>query len=181
MRQAYKWRMPDVFLVDLIKRSNSFSDVATGLGFPNNGSGIRKAKQMCTGFSTTHFGKPRYKCERLNKNCPVCNKEFVTPASPAKSKATCSYACANKFFRKGPEVRSPKNYRTVCFANNKKKCAVCEESLIVEVHHMDEDRDNNNPDNLVPLCPTHHQYWHSRYRNLIEERVYEFIRVRATR
>lgn len=48
---------------------------------------------------------------------------------------------------------------------------MCKENLVVEVHHMDENHENNDIKNLVPLCPTHHQYWHSKYRYLIEEQV----------
>lgn len=60
-----------------------------------------------------------------------------------------------------------KNYRTICFANHEKKCIVCGETKIVEVHHLNENRKDNSPDNLVPVCPTHHQYIHSRYKNLV--------------
>jgi len=55
-------------------------------------------------------------------------------------------------------LKNNKNYRTICFNYHKKKCVCCEESLIVEVHHFDENKENNSPDNLIPLCPTHHRY-----------------------
>ncbi len=40
---------------------------------------------------------------------------------------------------------------------------------------MDENHENNDPQNLVPLCPTHHAYWHSRYRFLIENQVVAWV------
>lgn len=41
------------------------------------------------------------------------------------------------------------------------RCTVrrCNEH-IVEVHHVDENRENNNPDNLVVLCDKHHKLAH---------------------
>ena len=53
---------------------------------------------------------------------------------------------------------------------------VCGEDKIVTVHHMDGNHQNNDITNLVPLCPTHHQYWHSKYRNLIREKVELYLK-----
>lgn len=48
---------------------------------------------------------------------------------------------------------------------------ICGEDKIVTVHHWDFNHGNNEPSNLIPICPTHHQYLHSRYKVLIEEQV----------
>lgn len=45
---------------------------------------------------------------------------------------------------------------------------------IVEVHHYDGDRNNNELSNLIPLCPTHHRYWHSKHRSEIKDLVDNF-------
>jgi hypothetical protein len=108
------------------------------------------------------------------KLCKVCNspiKNFKT------SKGTCSRSCANKLFRTGENHGNWKQdrYQTTCFAHHDKKCVVCNEDKIVEVHHLDHNKSNNNPENLIPLCPTHHQYWHSRYRVIIEDIVFDYI------
>ena len=66
-------------------------------------------------------------------------------------------------------------YRSTCFYYHKKRCVVCDEYNIIEVHHLDENHENNSSDNLIPLCPTHHKYWHSRYRHLIEKQVLNYI------
>lgn len=47
--------------------------------------------------------------------------------------------------------------------------------FIVAVHHYDENHSNNDPKNLVPLCPTHHQYLHSRYAGLIKDKVNDYV------
>ena len=105
------------------------------------------------------------------KTCPVCR------ASYSKSGATCSYACANTYFKSG--VNNPNwkdsRYKTTCFAYHDKVCIVCGESKIVEVHHVDENHDNNSPNNLVPLCPTHHQYYHSRYKDEVAPIISAYI------
>lgn len=113
---------------------------------------------------------------RIKKTCPVCGVEFEVPPHQ-KKKVTCSRRCSNTHFRSGPNNPNwkDKNYRSTCFHYHEKKCIVCGEDRIVEVHHYDGNKDNNDPKNLVPLCPTHHQYWHSRHRYLIKEKVDNFI------
>lgn len=109
----------------------------------------------------------------VHKICPVCGTDFVTTKSDDST--TCGYACSNVFFK---ELRhpNPTNYRTICFRHHKKECVVCGENIVVDVHHMDENHDNNAPENLIPLCPTHHKYWHSGHRHLIEGKVYSYIK-----
>ena len=51
---------------------------------------------------------------------------------------------------------------------------ICGEDKIIDVHHYDENKKNNSKENLIPLCPTHHMYWHSKYKFIIEETVNEY-------
>lgn len=98
---------------------------------------------------------------------------------PQRSAYFCSRSCANHRGEglKWAEKREHDltHYRSICFAHHEKKCVVCEERKIVTVHHLDEDHTNNNPENLIPMCPTHHQYWHSRYRSDVEDIVRLYI------
>jgi hypothetical protein len=107
------------------------------------------------------------------KKCVVCD----SPIKNYKVNTTCGYSCSNKLYRSGPNNGSWKDdyYRTTCFYYHKKECVVCKESNIVEVHHLDENQKNNDPSNLIPLCPTHHQYWHSKYKHLVQHIVEEYI------
>lgn len=113
----------------------------------------------------------------LNPNnlrpCPVCS----VPIKQYREALTCSTSCANTLLRTGVSNPNWKEsaYVTTCFHYHAKKCAVCDETRIVEVHHLDHNRENNSPDNLIPLCPTHHKYWHSRFRVLIEDAVYAYL------
>lgn len=106
--------------------------------------------------------------------CPVCNK-----IKSSLSNTTCSNSCANTHFRSGinnPNYNenSPTAYIKICFSHHKKQCIICEEDNIVAVHHFDEDHSNNSPENLIPLCPTHHQYFHSKYRYLVEAQIISY-------
>ena len=108
--------------------------------------------------------------------CPKCG------VLKHPSKQTCSTSCYNSLYRSG--VNNPnyspesiKNYRTTCFIHHERKCCICEWDLIVEVHHYDGDRTNSSPENLIPMCPNHHQVWHSKYRSSIEEQVLDYIKL----
>lgn len=108
------------------------------------------------------------------KLCEVCNAPIK---DYKKSKGTCSHSCSNKFFktlRNKPEKY--KNYVTICFSFHKKECIVCKENKIVAVHHYNEDHYDNRIENLVPLCPTHHQYMHSQFKCEIVEIVDNYVK-----
>lgn len=109
---------------------------------------------------------PEY-IKKYTKDCPECKKPFLVIGKDLNVRSTCSYTCANTFFEKGHKIRHLKQYRTICFRWHAKQCVVCREKNIVTVHHFDENRENNDPTNLIPLCPTHHQYCHSRFKKLI--------------
>lgn len=103
--------------------------------------------------------------------CPICNKIKTN-----LSNVTCSNSCANTYFRSGVNnpnynENSPTAYIKICFSYHKKECIICGEDKIVAVHHFDENHTNNDPSNLIPLCPTHHQYFHSKYRYLVESQI----------
>ena len=121
---------------------------------------------------------------QLNSNlleyriCPSCGNKFSVKRY--KKKVTCSNSCSNRHFRSGQNATNWKEdvdvgYRTVCFRHHEKKCVYCGEDKIVTVHHYDHNHDNNAPPNLIPLCPTHHQYVHSRYRYIVQPIIDEYI------
>jgi hypothetical protein len=106
--------------------------------------------------------------------CVVCNKPIK---NYKHSKGTCSKSCANTHFKSGLGNGNWKGerYTTLCFVHHKKKCVVCGEEKIVAVHHYDLNHNNNEPSNLIPLCPTHHQYVHSRYKDEVQSIIDEYI------
>ena len=108
------------------------------------------------------------------KLCPVCG------APSRKGNETCSNSCSNTHNRSGtnhPNWKYGGNYRKVCFEAHGHKCLICDETNIIEVHHIDHNRLNNAVDNLVPLCPTHHAYWHSGFKSLIEVQISTYLKI----
>ncbi len=112
------------------------------------------------------------------KNCKKCGDEFLWYGR-RNTKAYdqfnfCSVSCRN-FRGKGLDwAGTITNYRTICFSYHEKKCVCCPETKIVEVHHYDKNSFNNDPDNLIPMCPTHHQYVHSQHAYLVEGEIDTF-------
>lgn len=108
------------------------------------------------------------------KYCEVCGTQLKKPW-PAK---TCSYRCSNILQPRGYSTywtEDKLNYRTICFRYHGKQCIICNESTVVAVHHVDGNSSNSDPENIVPLCPTHHQYMHSKHRHLIEKDINTYL------
>ena len=163
-------------LLDLIANSHSKSDAIINLGWPQNGTSARRLQRLIDKFDVVPAYKPRpRKWPTYVKQCPVCEKEFTAQKGHPKEKATCSYGCANTHFRSGLNHPNIANYQTICFAVHGKCCIICGEANIVAAHHYDHDHSNNETTNLVPLCPTHHQYVHSRFACLIKDQVDAFV------
>lgn len=172
-------------LEEEIKKCSSLTQFCKILNLHPNGYGMKKAKEIIlqNGLDSKHFNKnlkAKIKYEVIEKACPICGVKFKTQKrSDKREKKTCSYSCSNTFFRSGKDNPNWKEistqYRSKCFEYHKKECVICKEEKVVEVHHIDEDRNNNDIFNLVPLCPTHHKYWHSEYKSEIEETIKNYI------
>ncbi len=117
---------------------------------------------------------------KVSKYCLNCG-ELCLPNNGytyhKKHKGTCSVSCSNSYFRSGPSNPNWKedNYTTTCFYHHGKKCLKCGEEKIVGVHHVNGIHTDNRPENLVPLCPTHHQYIHSRYKYEVQPIVDKYL------
>ena len=142
-----------------------------------------KSCQYCFSmYSKANIAKHEDACKSNPDNkkiCPVCKKEYT------KDGETCSYSCSNTYFRHrnkgGFQYKTDEHliennrYRDLCFRHHGKACIVCGENKIVAAHHINEDHDDNRPENLVPLCPTHHQYVHSRYKDEVMPYIEQFL------
>lgn len=106
------------------------------------------------------------------KLCEVCNN----PIKDYKhTKGTCSHSCSNVKFKNVRNKDERLGYRALCFRYHEMKCVVCNEHKIVAVHHYNENHNDNDPANLIPLCPTHHQYVHSKYKDEVQPIIDEYI------
>ena len=149
-----------------------------GISWPRRSISYIKCVYCDKEMSNTVIKRHELACylnpENLN-HCAVCGKVLKN-----YKQKTCGSSCANIHFRSGENNGNwkgiqPHDYRRICFKYHEKKCIYCGESKIVAVHHNDHNRNNNNPENLIPLCPTHHQYIHSRYVNEVQPTVNEYI------
>lgn len=161
----------------------NYSDVLRKLKLHINGTTTRACREYIkyNNLDISHFDKKRRKMQKYKfilKKCPVCSNEFETKNN-RDEKTTCSHSCANTHFRSGENNpnwgNAGKAYRTICFKYHDKKCIVCGEENIVAVHHYNHDHDDNSPENLIPMCPTHHQYAHSKYNHLISNILDNYV------
>jgi len=178
---------------NIIKECNSLSDFCKKINFNVNGSGYKKAKKIILDYNLdiSHFDNgvsKKVKHIEIKKICPVCKNEFFTKNNK-REKTVCSRSCSNTYFRSGVNNANYKSidnynnrssqfaikYRKICFENHEHKCVVCGENKILDVHHFDGNKFNNDVNNLIPICATHHNYLHSKYKDEIIDKVIEYI------
>jgi hypothetical protein len=168
---------------DIIKNSKTKSQAVRSIYGYDNGTSRRKFEKLIkeNEIDISHLTKQPFIYERKIKDCPVCGNKFETMVNHKREKTTCSHSCSNTYFRSGENnpnygnLSGEKNhYRRICFEHHTKECVVCGENKIVSVHHYDENHNNNSIENLVPLCPTHHQYVHSKYKDEVIGKIDEY-------
>jgi len=119
---------------EIILSSYSIGDLTLKLFGKRNNSYQEKALRILekNGFSVDIFeGKNKsQRYERTLKNCPVCQKEFLTLLGHKKEKKTCSIACSNSLNPK--RIKNPVKKKRVYPPGhnqiNKKKekeCIIC--------------------------------------------------------
>jgi hypothetical protein len=87
--------------------------------------------------------------------CPMCKKEYVTTKSD--NRKTCSKECGNKY--RGRPKAAVRLIKTETLTS----CSLCgydKHINILERHHIDRDRTNNNLSNILILCPNCHAEVH---------------------
>lgn len=115
--------------------------------------------------------------ERLKLNCASCNKEFFRTEKrlqlSKKGFNFCDRKCKEKAQQIGGiEEIQPSHYGdgTPTYAERAfrfygEKCTDCEVTFkpLLEVHHIDGNRDNGSIDNLEVVCKNHHLLRHLKY------------------
>jgi len=124
-------------------------------------TGIKAHKESC-------YLNPKNK-----RDCPLCE----TPIKNFRENKTCSRHCGAILGRLTiSNGDTQTNYRTICFHHHGHKCLVCNEDLFLIAHHVNGDRTNSEPENLIPLCHTHHLYIHHYvYHYILKECIDEYI------
>lgn len=117
--------------------------------------------------------KKSHPAHLIAKECAYCGKVFYIPKSKERPMMFCCrkhkdlaqrLESGTKFdcirpdhYNTGKGISS---YRQKAFRNYEHKCAICgwnEDIDILEVHHIDSNRENNDLNNLIILCPTCHK------------------------
>ena len=136
-------------------------------------------------YTSEYKQKQEAKVDRLfgpimdhQKECQCCGKMFIfngrLKTKQYENTKFCSRSCANN--RQQWWNDNASHYRTIGLQHHDKKCAICGFDRIVAIHHIDEDKKNNNPKNLVPLCPNHHAMVHSKWKFEIQPLINEWLR-----
>ncbi len=140
-----------------------------------------KARHSIQIYCSKHCSsRGKAKSSPITISCAVCNKSFERYLSDLKNSKSgiyfCSRACKGKAQRIGtqiPEILPPHYgkstaYRALAMRNKEKICERCgyqDIPEILEVHHRDQNRSNNELSNLEILCPTCHAEVHYKFRN----------------
>jgi hypothetical protein len=118
----------------------------------------------------------------LNKNqftliCQFCNKEYSVCKSRINKSRHCSRKCHNTAISreyKHSGINSPhwkggiQTYRKF----KKSNCETCNSINHLDVHHIDENRYNNNLSNLITLCRSCHKKTHGQKRDINGKFIY---------
>ena len=117
---------------------------------------------------------PQYK--RVEHVCGTCGKTFlIAPRRLAGGKRYCSSVCGQKAKSARLKTLEP-NYKGALsngtlkdfvLERDGRKCKVCGFSSVIEVHHVTprSKGGKHRQENLITLCPNHHEMAH---RNMID-------------
>lgn len=149
----------------------------------NKGRG-KFCTHKCSLLYRNYQQKGKIKTVRIRVNCAWCSKEFdVLPKRLAKSKSGllfCSRKCKDEAQCIGgiQAIQPPhydngeSDYRKIAHHHLLYKCVHCgyDRFPILECHHKDSNRNNNQLENLEWLCPNCHDEQHyiqrtGRWRN----------------
>ena len=115
--------------------------------------------------------------KKHQKVCSCCGEEFIFEGRLNTKKYDltkyCSRSCANN--RQEWWNENATHYRTIALQNHDEKCAICGFDKIVAIHHIDENKKNNNPKNLIPLCPNHHEMVHSKWKFEVQPFIEKWV------
>ena len=151
----------------------------------SNASGNFCCRECYRLYQTTLVGSLNNHSTRIEVECPNCGKPFM--ALPSKIKANINVFCSNKCRHeyhhnyiegekncnwKGGASRKRGNFEEVKrkHFSGTRFCAMCGTTKHVHIHHIIPYRltQDNSPDNLIPLCRSHHKSVESRTLGFIE-------------
>ena len=127
-------------------------------------SKVREEGNYC---SKECYGKAKTAKHAVTRKCDYCGADVTMPKSKrAVGACYCNKSCAAKAKTGNKSsqwsggassyrVRGLREYGAKC-----NRCGYCEHEKVLQVHHVDHDRSNNEIDNLEVICPTCHSVEH---------------------
>lgn len=112
-----------------------------------------EAKGLCRKcYLKTSWKPKKIVCKRCKRSMPMHARDL------------CG-GCYNFVFHldKAKAWSQMKNYGLDYEAYKKitERCIICGFDKIADLHHLDENKNNNSKENLIGLCPNHHQMVHN--------------------
>ena len=154
--------------------------------------GVDLSCPQCGEMFTTRIDQPSKFCskacgtkfsnKKISLNCSACGKEFERTCSKLKNSKSgyqfCSRSCKDVSQKIGgiKEIMPPHYGTGSTVYRNKfedcelicKRCGYKEFTCSVDIHHIDENRNNNDIINLIPLCKCCHLALHNKKWKLEE-------------
>jgi len=131
-------------------------------------------------------GKARQRGYKIK--CPKCGLERIVRNDFKYKTKLCKHCSTSEIYKKIGKETGPLKYKNGIGSFRKKalkyfspKCFICKEENIkkIDVHHIDQDRTNNDITNLIPLCKSCHRYIHNYLRKgLIHKEAIEAIKLK---
>ena len=134
-------------------------------------------KFCCRSCSSRYTSRKRSEAKPLNCECAYCGKRFYRNSAKKKVSKSGVYFCCREHkdlaqrlefglteIHPGHYGTGTRNtYRKIALRNLPNQCNRCGYSkvtAVLQVHHTDRDRSNNQVENLEVLCPTCHEVEH---------------------
>jgi len=100
----------------------------------------------------------KYSWKRKKIICKNCKRERFHKAFGLCS--TCHIKLHHYDKTKNYNYRKYHNVSIELYKEKTKECVLCGFNKIVDLHHLDKNLKNNNPSNLIGLCPNHYKTLH---------------------
>ncbi len=135
-----------------------------------------KEKEIHTKDGWCNYCYRKYRWEQKKIICKRCKKERFH-----HGKGMCP-GCYNSTFHienvKDWNARRYHNIEPELYRKVREKCVVCDFNKVVELHHIDHNKNNNSEDNFVGLCPNHHKMIHMKLHqaeifNILKEKGFK--------
>ena len=113
---------------------------------------IPHAKGMCTTCYKRLVWKPKL------RECKRCKRMLIHHA-----KGLCPGCYSSTINLENVKAYNYKKWHNISIELYRKitnKCIICGFDNVVELHHLDKNKQNNSENNLIGLCPNHHKMIH---------------------